>query len=210
MKRWLSLVLALSLLTAVVPAASAQACLVEYTVKVGDTLYRIGLTYSIPASVIAAVNGLANPSLIFVGQKLCIPAPATPGPSPTPGPSATPTKTATPAPTAAGGPTAVPTTGPIPGFVIPTFSIVSVVRNTSVTIKTANFPANQTFDVSMGHIGALGVGYAAGTVNSGAGGVFTTTLTIPAALANVAQIAVRLQSASGYYSYGWFYNTTYP
>ena len=38
MKRWLSLVLAFSLLTAVVPAASAQACLVEYTVKVGDTL----------------------------------------------------------------------------------------------------------------------------------------------------------------------------
>lgn len=209
MKRWLSLVLAFSLLTAVVPAASAQACLVEYTVKVGDNLYRIGLTYNIPASVIAAVNGLANPSLIFVGQKLCIPAPATAGPSPTPGPSATPTTTPTPAPTAIGGPTAVPTTT-APSSGIPTFEIVSVVRNTSVTIKTANFPANQTFDVSMGQIGALGIGYAAGTVNSGAGGVFTTTLTIPGALANVAQISVRLQSASGYYSYGWFYNTTYP
>lgn len=216
MKRWLSLFLALSLLAAVAPPARAQACLFEYTVQVGDNLYRIGLKYSIPPSVIAAVNNLANPNLIFVGQVLCIPAPATPGPSPTPGPSATPgptatpTKTATPGPTATGAPTAVPTVVAPPASGIPTFSIVSVVRNTSVTIRTANFPANQLFDVSMGPIGSLGVGHAAGTVNSGAGGVFTTTLTIPAAMLNAGQIAVRLQSASGYYSYGWFYNTTYP
>ena len=41
---------------------------------------------------------------------------------------------------------------------IPTFSIVSVVADTSVTIKTYNFPADQTFTVRMGAYGTLGVG----------------------------------------------------
>jgi hypothetical protein len=33
--------------------------------------------------------------------------------------------------------------------VIPTFSIVSVVRDQTVTIRTNNFPANQTFTARM-------------------------------------------------------------
>ena len=41
---------------------------------------------------------------------------------------------------------------------IPTFSIVSVVPDTSVTIKTYNFPADDTFTVRMGAYGTLGIG----------------------------------------------------
>ena len=36
---------------------------------------------------------------------------------------------------------------------IPTFSIVSVEKNTSVTIKTNNFPAGDTYTVTMGPYG---------------------------------------------------------
>ncbi|WP_374689449.1 hypothetical protein, partial [Promineifilum sp.] len=39
---------------------------------------------------------------------------------------------------------------------IPTFTISSVVTDTSVTIQTANFPANQNFTVTMGPFGSRG------------------------------------------------------
>ena len=193
---------------AALPVA-AQACTSNYTVKVGDNLYRIGLAHNVPWTRIAEANQLTNANLIFVGQVLCIPAPATPGPTATPGPSPTPKPTTTPAPLPTVGPTAVPTTT-VPAGGVPTFIVISVVRNVSITVQTANFPPNQTFDISLGPSGALGVGYAAGAINSGAGGVLTTTVAIPSQLANAYAISVRLQSATGYYSYGWFYNFNRP
>jgi hypothetical protein len=94
---------------------------------------------------------------------------------------------------------------------IPTFSIVSVVADTSVTIRTYNFPANDSFDVLMNYMGTRGVnGIKVGTVYSGAGGSFTKTFSIPAALFGQYKIAIRLQSNTGshYYAYNWFYNNT--
>ncbi len=119
---------------------------------------------------------------------------STPGPSPTPGPTRTP------------GPTS------IPGYTgIPTFSIVSVVRDNKVTIRTKNFPANMDFTVRMGAMGTRGVnGIVVKTINSGAGGSFEDTYTIPAALKGSSQISIRLESNSGYFAYNWFYNSTYP
>ncbi len=105
----------------------------------------------------------------------------------------------------------VPVTGPTPvPFVTPTFSITAVVADTTVSIQTANFPANDTFDVLMNYMGTRGVGgIKVATVNSGAGGAFTQTFNIPAALAGQGRIAIRLQSpTSGYFSYNWFYNNT--
>ncbi|WP_156889792.1 LysM peptidoglycan-binding domain-containing protein [Planococcus lenghuensis] len=46
---------------------------VKYTVKSGDTLYRIALKYNVSVSQLAAANNIANPSLIRVGQVLVIP-----------------------------------------------------------------------------------------------------------------------------------------
>jgi len=212
MKRLLSLLLVACLMAAVfVAPAAANNCAAMHTVKAGENLYRIGLQYGVPWPSIAAANDLANPNLIYVGQVLCIPAAAgTAAPTatgPTPAPSATATPTRTPAPTATGG-APVPTTPP---FAIPTITIVAIVRNTSVTVQTANFPPNQSFNVTMGPIGSAGVGgYLAGTVESGAGGVFTATVTIPTEMTTASAIAIRLQSSAGYYSYGWFYNTTFP
>lgn len=96
-------------------------------------------------------------------------------------------------------------------YKIPTFTITAVVRNTSVTIYTNNFPANDTFKVLMNKIGTKGInGIKVTTINSGKGGSFSATFTIPNALKGYKQIAIRLQSTtgSGYYSYNWFYNTT--
>ena len=94
---------------------------------------------------------------------------------------------------------------------IPTFSITSVVRNTSVTILTNNFPKNDKFDVLMNTMGTQGInGIMVGTMNSGDGGAFSATFTIPTELKGLNQISIRLQSntGTGYYAYNWFYNNT--
>src|SRR4030042_3875554 len=108
-------------------------------------------------------------------------------------------------------PASAPITTPIPGYSgFPTFSIKSVVNNQSVTILTKNFPPNDTFTVTMGKFGTLGIG---GTVventKSGEGGSFEVTYAIPGKLVDLDKVAIRLQSpTTGYFAYNWFYNTT--
>jgi len=114
-----------------------------------------------------------------------------------------------PAPSSTPGPT--PT--PAPGYSgIPTFSIVSVDKDSSVTIKTKNFPAGDKFTVRMGKYGTLAIGgEVVATTDSGTGGSFTVTYSIPASLEGSARIAIRLQSpTTGYYAYNWFYNNNAP
>ncbi|HVO41586.1 MAG TPA: LysM peptidoglycan-binding domain-containing protein, partial [Aggregatilineales bacterium] len=74
MKRILAalILLVLSVGTAVRPAA-AQSNVTYYTVQPGDNLFRIGLKFNIRADVLAQVNGIVNPNLVYVGQKLIIP-----------------------------------------------------------------------------------------------------------------------------------------
>ncbi len=108
-------------------------------------------------------------------------------------------------------PTTGGTGGPVtPGYTgIPTFSIPTVVTDSTITIQTSNFPANQEFTVRMGAYGTLGIGgTVVGTTNSGAGGSITATYSIPDALKGAAQIAVRMDSPAGYYAYNWFYNNS--
>lgn len=95
---------------------------------------------------------------------------------------------------------------------IPTFSITAVDRNNSVTIKTKNFPSGESFVVRMGKYGTLGLGgVKVDTQDSGSGGTFTATYTIPASLKSRDKIAIRLDSSSsGYYSYNWFWNNDHP
>jgi LysM repeat protein len=88
-----------------------------YKVRSGDTLGAIAVRYGTTTVVLAKLNGIANPSLIRVGQVLQIPpsgvpspsqsptsspvASPTPLPSPTPRPSPTPVASATPTPVVA-------------------------------------------------------------------------------------------------------------
>jgi hypothetical protein len=98
-----------------------------------------------------------------------------------------------------------------PGYYgVPTISIQAVVRDSTVTIYGSNFPAGQTFNVRMGPYGTLGIGGTLVTsVDTGAGGNFSATYSIPGGLAGYPQIAIRLESANGYYyAYNWFYNNS--
>ena len=85
-----------------------------YRVRAGDTLGAIAVRFGTTTAVLAKLNGIANPSLIRVGEVLQIPpsgplpspsqSPApSPSPlaSPTPRPSPTPVASATPAPAGA-------------------------------------------------------------------------------------------------------------
>jgi hypothetical protein len=105
----------------------------------------------------------------------------------------------------------IPDTGgplpPTPGL-IPTFSISSVDIDSTVTIVTSNFPANDTFNVLMGNFGTRGVGgVKVDTISTGSGGTLTLTFSIPDSLKGKGTIAIRLESpTSGYFSYNWFYN----
>lgn len=113
--------------------------------------------------------------------------------------------TATPVPSTTPAPTGTP------GANIPSFDIASVQRDSSVTIRTDNFPANQAFTVRMGALGTRGVdGVVVATTDSGAGGTFDATYSIPESMQGRATIAIRLESSSGYYAYNWFYNSTTP
>lgn len=100
----------------------------------------------------------------------------------------------------------------VPGYQgIPTFSIVAVVKDTSVTIKTNNFPKDVTFDILMGPYGTKGIGgIKVGTLDSGAGGSLTATFTIPAELKGSNRIAIRAQGTGGFFAYNWFWNNTAP
>ncbi len=94
----------------------------------------------------------------------------------------------------------------------PTFYISAVVKDDTVTIVGKNFPANDSFKVTMGAYGTLGIGgVVVETTASGSGGSITRTYDIPASLAGSAKIAIRLQSpTSGYFAYNWFYNNSTP
>jgi hypothetical protein len=112
-----------------------------------------------------------------------------------------------------GGVPPTPSPAPPPGYTgFPTFKILSVVRDTSVTIQTNNLPPNDSFNVTMGWMGTRGIGgYQVDTVSSSSGGTKQYTFSIPSALHGSYKISIRMQSpSSGYFAYNWFYNNTTP
>lgn len=60
------------------PDAGAAQVVTVYTVKKGDTLYQIAAKYGTTYQAIAAYNGIKNPNVIRVGQKIKIPASTAP------------------------------------------------------------------------------------------------------------------------------------
>jgi hypothetical protein len=104
-----------------------------------------------------------------------------------------------------------PSTTPPPDYSgIPTFSIVSVEQDESVTVKTSNFPPDDTFDVTMGPMGTKGIdGIEVDSVDSDSGGSMEFTFDIPTDLHGSYKISIRMESpTSGYFAYNWFYNNT--
>jgi len=102
----------------------------------------------------------------------------------------------------------------LPGTVsaaYPTFDIIDVKADQSVTIRTYNFPANMRFIIRM-DVSASGNraenGIAVAELNTGLGGSFEATIMIPAQLKGTSTIAIRLDSAEGFFAYNWFTNRT--
>jgi len=93
---------------------------------------------------------------------------------------------------------------------VPITSIISVVQDQSITIRTDYFPANDTFNVLMGLSGTQGIGgILVSKFTTGAGGSILAKFHIPPELLGQQIISIRLESpTSGYYSYNWFYNNT--
>ena len=59
-----------------------------YTVRAGDTLFSIAARYRTNVAALAQLNGIVNPTMIYVGQSLTVPAPAsTPSATPTSAPA---------------------------------------------------------------------------------------------------------------------------
>lgn len=89
-------------------------------------------------------------------------------------------------------------------------TIMSVVKNESVTVRLESFPAEQTFNVMMGFNGTLGInGYLVSKLTTNAGGTFLAKFPIPQGLAGEQIIAIRFESIdSNVFWYDWFYNET--
>jgi len=164
--------------------AQAAACAKYHIVKRGEYLAKIASYYGVTWRYLADINHLKNPSRIYAGNKLCV---LLEGDKAGPGDSQ----------------------DDYEGF--PTFSIVSVVEDEDVTIKTYDLPPHDSFDVLMGEMGTKGKGgIKVDTIDSGSGGSKQFVFDIPKALRGEYQIAIRLQSNTGsdYFAYNWFYNNT--
>ena len=64
------------------PAPSGQ---VTHVVQRGENLFRIALRYGISVEAVASANGIANPALIYVGQRLVISSQGAQPPAPSAG-----------------------------------------------------------------------------------------------------------------------------
>jgi hypothetical protein len=188
MKTIRRLITILSIISILVVAAGftyspsqAATCTKYHTVVKGEYLVKIARYYGVNWRTIAEINKISSPWIIFPGQVLCISQSGTTPPPPPPGYS---------------------------GF--PTFSILSVVADKSVSVQTYNLPPNDKFDVTMGPMGTKGIGgIKVASVDSGSGGAKQFTFDIPSGLKGSYQISIRMQSpTSGYFAYNWFYNNT--
>jgi len=59
----------------------------KHTIQVGETLYRIAVTYGTTVEALSQANSITNPSLIHPGQELTIPSGTTDGSPSSPAPS---------------------------------------------------------------------------------------------------------------------------
>jgi LysM repeat protein len=77
------LILVALLLTGIMPSNQAQAASCTWhVVKRGQNLTQIGRYYGVSVTAIVRANGIANPSRIYTGQRLCIPKSSPPPPPP--------------------------------------------------------------------------------------------------------------------------------
>jgi hypothetical protein len=92
----------------------------------------------------------------------------------------------------------------------PILLVVTVKKDTLVTIEGSRFPADEKFDVLIGKYDTEGIdGVKVGTVTSKADGTIKESFNIPEALKSETRLAIRLESTeSAIYTHTWFENET--
>lgn len=152
--------------------AQASGCVAYHWVRYGESLSWIGRYYGVSWPYLASVNGIGRPYTIYAGQRLCIPGGGYRGGQPT---------------------------GQFVSAVglqrTWSFVVTDVVKDTSVTIQTYNFPSNVFFEVRMGRMQANGryLWFTfAEDLDTDAGGSFSKTFDIPADVQGGYQMALRL------------------
>ena len=79
------LLIVMALLASLVPIAPVLGCTnTAHIIQPGETLWGIALRYRVSEAAIAQANGLANPGLIYAGQRLVIPSGGNPSAPPAP------------------------------------------------------------------------------------------------------------------------------
>ena len=80
-----------------VPSASGT-----YTVKIGDTLYKIAVRFKTTTAALISLNNITNPNIVYIGQILKVPADTTGAPAPTAVPTTQSGQPAAPTPAGSG------------------------------------------------------------------------------------------------------------
>lgn len=95
------------------------------------------------------------------------------------------------------------------GGVVLHFNVIAVTKDTSVSVRTTDFPLRTKFTVRMDVVGKQGIdGIVVGELYSEKGGELEATFSIPAELQGKIILALRIESKDGYYAYSWFFNET--
>ncbi len=140
-----------------------EKCTRWHTVQKGEYLSKIADQYDTNWYTLAEINQLANPSLIFAGNKLCIFHSDFSGSSPVD----------------------TPTTSTKASVVA-----TSVKEDQAVTLQGKNLVADARYNVSLGKFkNDQEIGYSVGSVYTNKDGAFTTTVTIPKKLYDVLKIS---------------------
>jgi hypothetical protein len=154
--------------------ASAASCTQWYTVRPGDTLYKIGVKYGVSWTYLAKINNIPNPNKIYAGQVICVS-------------------------TKSGG-SSGQTTATYPYFFIQSVSRDNTVTikgynyppNTKFNVYMGPYGTK-----------AIG-GYFVTSFNSGAGGTLVKTFPIPPEMYGAGRIAIRTQSSVFFaYNWFW-------
>ncbi|MBW6465371.1 MAG: hypothetical protein K0B06_02565 [Brevefilum sp.] len=92
----------------------------------------------------------------------------------------------------------------------PVIMVVTVKKDTLVTIEGSSFPSDETFDVLMGKYSTQGVdGVKVGTLTPESDGTILESFDIPASLKSESRIAIRVESTtSNKIAHTWFLNET--
>ncbi len=162
------------------PPASGEE--IVHVVQPGENLFRIALQYNLAPSIVAAYNGITNPNLIYVGQRIRIPPTTIPAqPTPTAPPNAPPAATAVPgvtgtpvvtaavttaptltpaptnAPAATPAPTNAPAATPVPTSAAEANAIPNEASNVGFAYGAAIFLPDQQMNIVVGNAQDLGV-----------------------------------------------------